>query len=142
MSLRSLPLLLLAVLVLGGIYYWAEQQGRRTTPRSFLPGSHRCSRMLPGPPDFLQTWNEDGTKEYHYKSTAKGWSLSYPVDDEASMARVGNLLESLASAKKQLVSSRDEITPKMLEGDRARDSTGQDRRRRRRRVRTDDSARG
>ncbi|PIE22616.1 MAG: hypothetical protein CSA62_11625 [Planctomycetota bacterium] len=113
MSLRSLPLLLLAVLVLGVAYYWADQQ-EQDGPGELPPTVSPLLAKLPGPPDFLQIWNEDGSKEYHFKSAARGWVLSYPVEDEASMALLNNLLGSLASAKKQFVSPKAELTPKML----------------------------
>jgi hypothetical protein len=114
-NLRSLPFLLLAVLVLGGLWYWSQQEdpdGPGDVQAQVTP----LLGALPGPPDFLHTWNAEGTKEYRYGIGARGlWRLEHPVEDEADRARLEQLLTSLVSAKKEFVAFKKDITPKMME---------------------------
>ncbi|MFQ5504328.1 MAG: DUF4340 domain-containing protein, partial [Planctomycetota bacterium] len=113
MSQKSLPILVLALLILGGLYYWQDlrdegpEDDRRAT--SILAG-------LEGPPDHLtlQSHVSEG-KFYRLSRSGELWLITDPVEDEASDARMKSILDPLLAATKTLAFRPEEITKQILE---------------------------
>lgn len=110
MNQRSLPVLLLLLIVLGALAWWVT----REDPKERAAEELALLAGLGGAPTELHLINQDGSKEYRLKEGSLGWELVHPVEDEANEARVRLLLGQLDQAKKILARPDGDVTPEFV----------------------------
>lgn len=114
MNPRSLVILLVLALGLGGFAYYVSQSETPGGNEVQQEGGTLLSRLA-GDPERIRLTNKDGNKHYVLESGARGWMLVDPVRDEAQDSQVRMLLGQLAQATTRIAWPDGEETPKRVE---------------------------